>query len=169
MSIREDSKYKDDILIDEHNLEGEWEAQSGLYMKWAEEHANAIFERDKKKVNLDIVYSKEDERVRNDAESENIRLTEAMIKARVLQSPKYSRAMDEYLEATKTANIMQAAKESMHSRRKALENLTQLFLGGYYSVPNIPAEAKKKSSIETEKTLSKKLKRNKRLTKRVRK
>jgi len=160
--------YNEDILIDEYNLDKEWEAQSGLYMKWAVEHADSLFSKDKIKSELDLLYAQLDGEVRANPGGYGLpdRTTEAMIKSTVMQLVDYVDKHTEYLEAVKNANIMQSAKETMHHRRKALENLTQLFIGGYYSKPNIPQKAKDMSSEKTDQIISENLKKSKRKLKR---
>ena len=159
--------YNDDISIDEYNLDREWEMQASLYTKWANAHADAIAEKDKVKLRLELLYAKIDKKVRSDPERHGIddRVTETAVKSAILSKIKYKNMSLKYVDAVRLVNRMQAAKEGMHHKRKALESLTQLFLAGYYAPRRMPDAAKRKSDADLERAVSDNLKNSNRINK----
>lgn len=129
--------YEDDLKIDMFSLHEEWIKQSNLFMEWAEQYADAIFVRDKEKELLDLTKAEIDSEIRLDPEAFHLnkkpKPTESSIAACVIQDERYKEQKKAYLEAVKEANIINGAKEAMNHRKAALENLTKLWIAGYYS------------------------------------
>jgi len=150
-----DDSYKDDLKIDKTKLDVEWEFQSLLFMKWAEAHAQAIFERDKVKEQLDFVRSEIDENIRVDFESYGFdkKPTEAAISAKIIMTAKYKVMYEKLAEANKNVNILAGAREAMNHKKKALENITQLWTMGYFSDPKIPNKIKDDSDIKNKRNM----------------
>ena len=61
-------EYERDLKLDRDNLDREWEKQATLFMKWAERHAEALYERDRKKEKLDLVRAELDASLRANPE-----------------------------------------------------------------------------------------------------
>jgi len=95
--------------------------------------------------------------------------TEAAINAAISKDEDYQLEQQALLDANEAVNLLVSAKAAFEHRKKALEGLTQLWLGGYFSDPKIPAEIKeqfKKPSEEYQKEQQTKLNENSRLKKR---
>lgn len=81
---------------------------------------------------------------------------------------RYRDAIDNLTEKSRIANLYYSTKSAFESRKKALEGLTQLWLGGYWSEPKIPAKFKEKIQKDPiRKNQQEQLNRNKRLKKRL--
>ena len=153
--------YKEDLTIDKFSLPEEWERQPQLYMQWAEAHALAMDEVSRAKEQLDLVKAELDEQIRVDPERFGFdkKPTEAAISACIVKQTIYNDAYKHYLEKNKSSNILAGAKEAMNHKKKALEGLTQLLLGGFYAIPKIPEAIKQERSNEVAEGVRKTLRR----------
>ena len=142
--------YKEDLEIDKHALDFEWERQAQLYMKWAEEYADAVLIRDRAKENVDLVRAELYQSIVSKAEKKP---TETAIGNEIIQRSEFVKINKEYFEAKKNAEILAGAKEAMQHKKKALEGRTHLWIAGYNAEPKIPAEAKKESFEKTDKDM----------------
>ena len=159
--------YKEDLKIDKHRLDFEWERQAQLYMKWAEAYAQAVLDRDRAKELLDVVRAELDSKIRKSPADFGFdkKPTESAITNTVVQQEEYRKAYDKLIQAQSNMNILAGAKEAMSHKKKALEGITQLMVSGFYAEPNIPAKAKDRVVGEVTRQLKKGLRRNKRLVK----
>jgi len=137
--------YKEDLEIDKYALDHEWEKQSQLYMKWSERYAEAVKERDVLQQKKKVLRAELDQKFRQKFIDEGSKFTENMIDSEIRRSAEFQKIQEELIEANKNVNVLDSAKWAMDSKKKALESMTSLWLGGYYSEPNIPAEAKEHS------------------------
>jgi len=127
-----DTTFSEDVKINQSNLDWHFEMQPMLYLKWAERHAQAVFEMDKAKEQLDLVKAEVDAEIREDPEKFGLsKVTEAAVSNSILQHPSVLKANGTLIEARKNVNIMTAAKEAMAHKKKSLEMLAQLWLGQY--------------------------------------
>lgn len=151
--------YKEDTSVDKHNLEEEWTKQSSLFLKWGEAHAEAITEKDRAKEKLDIIKSEIDSDIRTRPEKYGFdkKPTEAAISSIILKHPKYTEVNNEVIKCNEEVNVLAVAKEAMNHKKKALENLTTLWVAGYYSDPDIPKEAKEIVAEKKTKLIKEKL------------
>ncbi|KKM25022.1 hypothetical protein LCGC14_1599160 [marine sediment metagenome] len=146
--------YKEDLQMDKHSLDSEWERQALLYMKWAEEYADAVLVRDRIKERVELIKAElYTEIVQGFIDLDEKKPTETAINNMILSEKKYKEVMNKYLESKRDAENLAGAKEGMQHKKKAIESLTHLWLGGYYADPKIPAEAKKESFEKTDKDM----------------
>jgi hypothetical protein len=82
----------------------------------------------------------------------------------VLLQEEYETDNAALIEANRRVNLLASAKEAMNHKKKALEYMSQLMLGGYYSDPSISFENKKAIQEESSKEVSGHLKRSKRMS-----
>jgi len=140
-----DRNYKKDIQIDESNLEGEWIEQASLFLHYAELHTEAAYEKDKRKAQLDYTYSiLYDEIKSNWNQHFDKQPTEPAIKEWILRNPKYKEAESVFIESVRTASLLLNVKVSFDHRKKGLENLVSLKIGGFYSEPKNRMKRKEK-------------------------
>jgi hypothetical protein len=126
--------YKEDLKIDKYALDEEWLKQPTLFINWAEEFVEAQADRDRKKEQLDLIKAELDNIIRSEPEKFGLtKVTEGAIQNIILTEGSYRDAQDKYLTAIKQAKILDVAKEAFDHKKKALENLTQLFLAGYFA------------------------------------
>jgi hypothetical protein len=140
--------YKSEIQIDPDNLEEEWINQPSLYLKYSEEYANAVANKDRAKSNLEVVYAKIDARVRVDWDECGFdsKPTEPAIKQYISKNAEYRKAVKKHVMAIREANLMAGVKHSFDHRRKALENLVQLHISGFHSEPRIKKVREKRKA-----------------------
>ena len=148
------TEYKEDLKINKHSLDSEWERQAQLYMKWAENYADSMLTRDRAKENVDLVRAEcYKDIVQASVDRDEKKPTEGAINNITLEDEQYKEAVSNYLETKKDAEILAGAKEAMQHKKKALESITHLWLGSYYAELKIPAEAKKESFEKTDKEM----------------
>ena len=128
--------YKKDIKIDENNLKQEWIEQASHFLYYAEAHAEALHIRDLKKAKLEYVYAVMYSEIKKDwGKFFKDKPTESAIKEHIAMNSKFKKSERKYINSCKDANLMLAAKMAFEHRKKALENLTSLKIGGFYSEP----------------------------------
>jgi len=164
------SEYNDDLAIDFAELDINWRDHSANYMKWAEKWVNVVAQRDRKKEALDVLKAGLDKKYRIELEKQlGKKPTEAAVTAAVVSNDTHKIAQNEIIKATEEVNLLASAKVAFEHRKQALEGLTKLWLGGYFSNPNIPAEIKdrmKQSTVGYQDEQSKVLGTNTRMQKR---
>jgi len=143
--------YKEDLFIDKYNLDIEWLKQPMLFVKWAERWAEAVERRDRAKQYLEVIKAEMYTKIKKDPDVYGLpdKPTEGATNAIVTKSKKYRSAFEDYLDLNGQVNVLASAKEAMNHKKRALEYVSQLMLGGFYSNPNIKAEARQK--VENEK------------------
>jgi hypothetical protein len=126
--------YKKDLTITLEDLGDNWLDQPQKFMEYGESWANAVRTRDKKKEMLDITKAELDSDIRANWENYGFdkKPTEAAISAAITQDKKFKDANEELAQAIEDMNIMAVAKSAFEHRKKALENITSLYLAGYY-------------------------------------
>ncbi len=146
--------YKEDRKVDKHALDDENVVQASLYGKWSDAQADAELESDTLKERVDLVKAElYIEIVQSYVDEGEKKPTETMIDNMILGKEKYKKAVSEYFKAKYNAKVLKGAVKSMSHKKSSLENLTHLWLGGYYAEPKIPAEAKKESFEKTDKEM----------------
>lgn len=136
--------YIDEVKIDKYALDEEWLHHSAVFMKWAEKASDATYARDKAKERLEFVEAELDAEIRSgwNGLCPDQKQTEGGITAWIRRNPTYREAVESLNTATRTMNIMAAAKTAFEHRKKALEKLTELFMAGHYSRPVISEQSK---------------------------
>ncbi len=158
------SDLKDDLNIDKFSLDIEWEKQSQLYLKYSEMLAEYETRRDKLKDLIEVEKAEIEKEIREFPEEYGLKAkpTEGSIKAVVSTDKKIKKMKKKYFQFIKQSKIWGALVKSLDHKKKALENLTQLHLAGYYSTPNHSLNNKyvKENSEEIRKKQNGNLKRN---------
>lgn len=142
-----DLTYQEELLISKFELDEEWLKQPGRFMKWAEMAADSVYARDKAKEKLEYVEAELDAVARSewDVNCPGIKMTNDGVIAWIRVQPMYRESVDALNVATRTMNLMLAAKAAFEQRKKALEKLTELFIAGHYSKPVIPEQSRYKA------------------------
>jgi len=129
--------YAEDIFLDHHNLDEEWIKQSSLYFKYASLHADAIAKRDSLKEELEVVKAELFVKIQKDWAKYGFekKPTDGVAKAFVDQEEEVAEITEEVIEANKEVNILASAKVAFEHKKKALENLTTLWVQNWHSEP----------------------------------
>lgn len=138
-----ESTYSEDLEIDFAQLDINWRDHSANYMKWSEKWVDAVSNKDRIKESLDVLKAELDATWRTPLPGEK-KLTEVAIAAKITTDKDYKLTNQTLLDAIEAVNLLASAKSAFEHRKYALQGLTQLWLGGYFSNPNIPTEIKEK-------------------------
>ena len=142
--MSEEINYQLDLAIDPYQLEEEWLTQPGLYMKYAALASEAQRENDLSKEAAEVVRAVIDNEIRRDPvkyfcpkdKSGEPKPTESWISNTIILQASYKEAIQQSIETKHRASVLAAAVRAFDHRKKALEMEVQLWLGGYFSVPN---------------------------------
>ena len=139
--------YKKEIFIDKNSLDEELVKQPQLYLHWAEQEAEALYDRDKIKEKLDLIKAELDGDIRKFPGKYGIdKITESAITNAIIQNSKYKKANEEYLQSIQDARILGIAKSAFDMRNTSLKGLVSLFISGYWA-----SDAKDNSTIKNKK------------------
>ena len=122
---------KKDLQIDPSKLDEEWIKQPYLFQACAEKVVDHEDARDRQKRNLEIILAETEKGVRQCAEENSEKLTEAKVKALVVTNAKVVEAEMNLLDLTKAAKIAGVAIKTLEHKKEALKNLTKLYEQGY--------------------------------------
>lgn len=127
-----------DVKINRFKLEEESEIQPSLYHYWAEQLAEAKTAADKASAKLKLTLADAEMEIRYAADRGEleIKLTESSAKALIEQHPKVQEARKELIAADGYVYHLESAVKSLEHRKAELDNLTQLWRGGYYAKPD---------------------------------
>jgi len=135
-----------ELKIDKMSLDEEWEEQSIKFLKAAMKAIDAQSNRDLAMVRLDTVRAEVEDTIRKDPNGHGIdKITESAVKGQVVLSEEVQKAERDYLDMVTDAKVLDAMVKALDQRKRSLENLTQLFLAGYYAKPYVPEKARELS------------------------
>lgn len=131
-----------DLKINAHSLHTEWIKQPEIFGKWAVLHVEAIGEKEKAKLDIDVFKANKDADVRKNWEALGFEKppTEAAISSYIIKLPEYTKKMEHFFECTRRVNLFAAARDALEHKKRALEGLEKLHLQGYYSALTTSAE-----------------------------
>lgn len=133
--------YEKDTSIDPNSLDIEWLDQPSLMMKYSSISAELHKKADLAKERVDWIKAELDQEIRaNPEDFELSKITEATVAAAILQSSKYKKAMQEYLEIRFEWEISRGAVNAIEHKKSALENLVKLHGQQYFAGPSIPRD-----------------------------
>lgn len=155
MNVNDFAKDKE---IDLLQLDIECARQADRFFHWSQQAVEASFESEQMKFRLDVLQAKLEMECRQSPEDFGlVKPTEAGISAAVKCSEKYQKFQDEYLEARKTKNLLDAAVAAMEQKKRMLESLITLHGQQYFAGPSVPRDilsAWKEYQEGTEKTVT---------------
>ena len=124
--------FKDDVKINRFKLDEECEIQPALYHFYAEEYALARSIRDAAKDRLDLVLGEREIHIRRNP-PDDMKVTEAVITALLVQDSDVQAAKEEYRKAQAKVDLLYAATSSLDHRRSELDNLVTIWTKDYYT------------------------------------
>lgn len=130
--------YKQDILLDKHNLDQNAIDQARLGLDWGEQWALAVRDRDQAKRKLEVTEEQCDKEIREFPHrygwtSTTKEPTETFIKAKIPTHPDFVKASEEMIEAEYQVNLLSIIKTAFTQRASMLRVLADLYGGGYFS------------------------------------
>lgn len=128
------STFKQDLNIDKFALDTEWIKQPMLVFQWQNELEQAYQERDRTKQQAELLKAQLDSGIRKDPGSFGIdKISENAIANAIILDKDYQKALDAVRESNYEAGVIKAATSALSDKRAALDNLTRLFLSGYWA------------------------------------
>jgi hypothetical protein len=131
---------KELLMIDKHNLDQECMSQSDIFFRIEEQVAMAISLKDHAKENLTQVDANLAKEIRQAAETNSIKLTEAKIQELIVTDEKHSKAMQEAIKAKYESDMWMNMKEAFAQRSSMLKEMCNLYLAGYYVRDSVKAK-----------------------------
>jgi|TARA_Y100000310_G_scaffold218179_1_gene219346 hypothetical protein len=131
-----DREYEKDIVINEKDLKEEWERQAGLYLHYSVELAHVEKEKNKTREQLDLVKAKLDKKIRENPKDFGIaKITENVISNSIMLQEEFVHLNEIYINKVYEVSVLQGVIRAFDHKKKALENLVQLYLSGYNAEP----------------------------------
>ncbi len=160
-----------ELRIEKHSLDEEWLAQPMLIYQWSKDYAEALAVRDKTKQYVELTRAELDTAIRKDPTRFGLdKITEGAIGNLIITLPDYQKALEANQQAVYDVNVLSGAIEAINHKKSALDNLTKLFLSGYYGEAK-PSSPEMRTTLENKVTKEQEqgLAQNPRLKKLVRK
>lgn len=152
--------FKNDIVIDEFNLDSEWKKQPRLFLQISEEAQKADLSYKKAKENVEVVKAKLYKSIKTEMLEEGEKVTEKALENEILIHDDYHEAFDKMLQRQNEAQLLKAGVLAFEQKKSALENMVKLHIAGYFGEPKHP-QMEEDISTESGKKQRKKLNKNK--------
>lgn len=120
------------LQIDPNGLDDMWIAQPGLYLQVGERLALEISLRDEAKDRVADIVAELDPVVREAHADDEKKPTETAIKNEIAGDKSVIKAKKALRMLERNVGMLSAMKESFGQRRYALQDLTSLYISGYY-------------------------------------
>lgn len=127
------NEYRGKLAIDKHAMDDMWLQQPQIYQEIGERLALEISLRDQAKDDLADVMAELDAQVRELHADDEKKPTETAIKNEIKQDEAYKAALRRSRALELNVQRLTALKDSFHQRRYALQDLTTLWTGGYFT------------------------------------
>lgn len=164
---------KDDVKLSVQDLDNAALNQAEIFAHWGEEWAKAIFERDKLKEQISAKRAELDDQIRKDPSAYGLpddkKPTENWVSAQIDSHAEYNELNGQLAQAQYEVNMMSVAKEACEHRLKALNILTELYKGNYFSASSKGSVSHVTAVEKSQDVQREKLNSNPRLTKRAKK
>lgn len=121
------------LAIDENALDQELIRRPELFYAAAVGLAEANLERDKIKVDLELVYAELDVQFRASAEDAGEKITEARLSQQITNTPRMRELKKQYATVKYEAERWQAIKEGFQQKGYDLKTLADLYTANYFS------------------------------------
>lgn len=128
--------YKEDIVINQNNLEDELVNQPFLYMRYAERHAQYIQKKSHVEEYIRILKAQLFAEAKDDWRSIwGHKPTEYEIKGWVETNDKLCKARNDLIEVEYKVNMYSSILQALMQRKSVLSSLVQMKISGIYSTP----------------------------------
>lgn len=126
------NELKDGLKIDVNNLDIELVDQPNRFFHAGQQYSLAVSRRDRKDTELDILKAVLDKEIREDADANGDKITEAQIKAAIQRDKEHRQLTKQYLDAKQEAEEWQSLRDSYQQRSYVLKDLVALHISGYF-------------------------------------
>ena len=134
----------DFLTPDINQLDWEWVRQPKLYFHWSEKLRKAKKRMDRAERDFKLVQSDIDLEIRKKPKKFGLdaKPFEKAITSTIVQQKKYKAAQKEVFKRQDRANTLRNVVASLDQRRKALENLVDLWTKQYFATPRASEQSK---------------------------
>ena len=133
------TQFQKDREIDPTRLDMECIQQPERFFHYAEEAVEAQFEAEQAKLQVEIVQAHLELECRTNPDDFGlVKSTDSSVKAAVLCHPKYKKVVEDYNQARKKSRLLEAAVNTMETKRKMLEEMVKLHGQQYFAGPSVP-------------------------------
>ncbi len=123
-----------ELKIDKFSLDEEWLRQPMLIYQWSKDYAEALAVRDKTKQLVELIKAESDLAIRKNPERFGLeKATDKAVENAIITVPEYQEALKQHQQAMYDVNILSGGIEAINHKKSALDNLTRLFLSGYWA------------------------------------
>ncbi len=154
--------YKDDLRIDEHNLDEECLRQPVLFEMYSQKLTPLYKLRDELKFEMEVFRAKLDGIIREEASAEGKKITEATILNEISRNVQLIDFQTKYLNICTEIKEGEVIRDAFLQRKEILKLLVELFVSQYWSSIETPIIRNKKSDILKNK-LEQKIKEDKKI------
>lgn len=134
MGIKEDAA--EAVKIDPNALDTEWLRQAELYYTWSVTLANLKSTAETCRREIDLAKAEVTTAVLADPASYGLeKSTKDAVEAVVFQSMEYKKAVEAHNEAAYRVQVVGGLLSALDHKKRALENLVDLHLAGYFAQP----------------------------------
>ena len=127
--------FENDLGIDKYKLDEECVTHSALYYRYSELAANAKNQVGILADDLKLKMGVADIEIRNRLTKDEIKFTEAVIRAEVEKNKTIIELREELRQAELNLARLQAGVSAFEHRKSQLDNLVRLYCAGYFSTP----------------------------------
>jgi len=126
-------EYRNDLKIEEHNLDEECLKQPFLFEKYAQRLVPIYKLRDELKIEIEKFGAKLDGVIREAASAEGKKVTEAIVQNEIARNVQYQDLQQKYINVCAETKEAEIIKEAFQQKRDMLKILTELYIGQYWS------------------------------------
>lgn len=134
-------EFKDLIKLNKDTLDEDVIKQVDLYYEWSEKWAKAVLERDKAKEDLTVTIAEASQDIRTNPEQYGWEFdkapTETFINSKIPLHPLVREKQAKLNNLQFDINVYSSAKDTLEQRGRALNILTELYKGEYYTTTKI--------------------------------
>lgn len=125
-------EYRSFLKIDKNDLDTALLEQPDIFYRVANEYSLALSRKDQAKTLLDEAEAEADQLIRRDAEEEKEKISETVVKERIILDPEVKTRRMEYVSWVGLAGRWEAMRDSFTQRSYALKELVTLYATGYF-------------------------------------
>lgn len=128
--------YKEDLKIDEHNLDEECLKQPVLFEHYTQKLTPLYKLRDELKLEVERFAAKLDGIIRESASAEGKKITETMVQSEIIRNTQYSDLQQKYIKVCTEIKEGEVIRDAFQQRRDMLKILAELYISGYWATVN---------------------------------
>lgn len=131
------NELREALAIEKHRLDDEIEQQAGIYYMVAEEAVFAKSRLDAADEDVKLVQAELDPLMREAMEADGTKITEAVVRAAVIQHKRSKAAVERARECREVYERLVALKDAFRQRASMLRDLVELHVTGYFTVTSV--------------------------------